>query len=58
MANKIIEAAQQMVEACWCDHELTPLPPLPRFAPPSKFDRMSCAICKVTLYIPKRRLDS
>lgn len=58
MKNKIIEGAEQMVEAFWCDHELTPLPPLPNFAPPSKFDRMACSKCKVTLYVPKRQLNS
>ena len=58
MANKIIEGAEQMVEAFWCDHELRPLPPLPEFAPPSKFTRMHCSICKATFYIPKPLLHS
>jgi hypothetical protein len=58
MANKIIEGAEQMVEAFWCDHELTMLPPLSESAQPSKFDRMACAKCKVTLFIPKKPLHS
>jgi hypothetical protein len=57
MTNKIIEGAEQMVEAFWCDHDLTLLPPLETTAP-SKFDRMACSKCKVTLYVPKRPLHS
>lgn len=52
MTNKIIEGAEQMVEAVWCDHDLTLLTPLITTAP-SKFDRLFCSKCKTTFYVPR-----
>jgi uncharacterized OB-fold protein len=49
--EKLIAAAEQMVAACWCNHELVYLRRLNTTAP-QRFDRLSCKKCGTVFYVP------
>jgi hypothetical protein len=49
--NKLLEAAEQMVEAHWCDHALVLLPRPCTTAPP-RFDQFRCEKCQTIFWVP------